>query len=126
MPKQLKGLIVDDDPIMQLVVQRKLDTVPIEHQTVGNGIEAIEELKTKQFDFVLMDINMPQQDGLDAIRWLRDSEDEYFKNIPVFALTTYSTPEHTLEILEAGMNGHLMKPFDLEKLFILLHEKGLR
>jgi CheY-like chemotaxis protein len=125
MSQQLNVLIVDDDPVMQLVVQKKLDTVPILHRTVGNGLEAIEELKTKQFDFVLMDINMPQQDGLDAIRWLRDSEDEYFKNIPVFALTTYSTPEHTVEILEAGMNGHLVKPFDLNKLTDLLKQQGL-
>ena len=125
MSKQLNVLIVDDDPIMQLVVQKKLDTIPISHKTVGNGLEAIEELKSKEFDFVLMDINLPQQDGLDAIRWLRDSEDDYFKTIPVFALTTYSTPEHTQEILEAGMNGHLVKPFDLERLFELLKQQAL-
>ena len=126
MSKQLKVLIVEDDPIMKLVVQKKLDTIPILHRTVGNGLEAIEELKTKQFDFVLMDINMPQQDGLDAIRWMRDSDDIYYKAIPVFALTTYSTPDHTQEILEAGMNGHLVKPFDLEKLNELLVQIGLR
>lgn len=125
MSKQLNVLIVDDDPIMQLVVEKKLDTVTFLHKTVGNGLEAIEALKTKQFDFVLMDINMPQQDGLDAIRWLRDSEDDYYKNIPVFALTTYSTPDHTTEILEAGMNGHLVKPFDLDKLKELLKQQGL-
>jgi len=125
MSKQLNVLIVDDDPVMQLVVQKKLDTVPIRHQTVGNGLEALEALKTKQFDFVLMDINMPQQDGLDAIRWLRDSDEDYFKNIPVFALTTYSTGDHTMEIMEAGMNGHLVKPFDLNKLFELLKSNAL-
>ena len=126
MAKVLTVLIVDDDPIMQLVVQKKLDTIPIAHKTVGNGLEAIEALKTKQFDFVLMDINMPMQDGLDAIRWLRDSEDEYYKNIPVFALTTYSTADHTQEILEAGMNGHLVKPFDLEMLQQLLVQQGIK
>lgn len=127
MASHLKVLIVDDDPIMQLVVEKKLDSnTTIQHKTVSNGIEAIEALKTKEFDFVLMDINMPQQDGLDAIRWLRDSDDDYYKNIPVFALTTYSTPEHTQEILEAGMNGHLVKPFDLAKLTDLLKKQGLQ
>lgn len=125
MPNPLKVLIVEDDPIMQLVVQKKLDTADIQHHAVNNGVEAIEALKEKGYDFVLMDIHMPRQDGLDAIRWLRDSEDEYCKNIPVFALTTYSTPEHTKEILEAGMNGHLVKPFDLDKLQLLLKKQGL-
>jgi CheY-like chemotaxis protein len=124
MTKALKALLVDDDPILQLVVQKKLDTTSIQYKAVSNGLEAIEALKTKEFDFVLMDINMPLQDGLDAIRWLRDSEDAYYKNIPVFALTTYSTPHHTQEILEAGMNGHLVKPFELEKLLELLKTKG--
>jgi two-component system, sensor histidine kinase len=125
MEGKLKVLIVEDDPVMQLVVQKKLDTTSIEHHTVNNGTEAIEALKTKRYDFVLMDIAMPQQDGLDTIRWIRDSKDEYNKNIPVFALTTYSTPEHTEEILEAGMNGHLVKPFDLTKFFELLKKQGI-
>jgi CheY-like chemotaxis protein len=125
MENNLKVLIVEDDPIMQLVVQKKLDTTTIKYDTVSNGIEAIEALKSKRYDFVLMDIAMPHQDGLDAIRWIRDSEDEYCKNIPVFALTTYSTPEHTEEILEAGMNGHLVKPFDLTRFFELLKKQGI-
>lgn len=126
MAANLKVLIVEDDPIMQLVVQKKLDTINILHDTVNNGVEAIEALKSKRYDFVLMDIAMPHQDGLDSIRWIRDSDDEYNKNIPVFALTTYSSLDHTNEILEAGMNGHLVKPFDLEKLFALLDEKGIK
>ena len=126
MAANLKVLIVEDDPIMQLVVQKKLDTTSILHDTVNNGVEAIEALKSKRYDFVLMDIAMPQQDGLDSIRWIRDSDDEYNKNIPVFALTTYSSLDHTNEILEAGMNGHLVKPFDLDKLFALLDEKGIK
>src|SRR5258706_1851191 len=123
--RQLKALIVDDDKIMQHIVQKNLDSIPILHNTVNDGIQAVEELKTKQYDFVLMDIKMPEQDGLDAIRWLRDSEDDYFKKIPVFALTSYSTSHHTKEILEAGMNGHLVKPLDLDKLFELLRANSL-
>jgi CheY-like chemotaxis protein len=125
MATHLRVLIVEDDPIMQLIVQKKLDSTNILHDTVNNGIEAIQALKSKKYDFVLMDIAMPQQDGLDSIRWIRDSGDEYSKNIPVFALTTYSSAEHTEEILSAGMNGHLVKPFDLDKLFELLDNKGI-
>ena len=123
--RQLKALIVDDDPVMQHIVQKNLDSVPIQHNTVSDGTQAVKELKTKQYDFVLMDIKMPEQDGLDAIRWLRDSEDDYYKNVPVFALTTYSTADHTKEILEAGMNGHLVKPLDLDRLIELLKANSL-
>lgn len=125
MATNLRVLIVEDDPIMQLIVQKKLDSTTILHDTVNNGIEAIQALKSKKYDFVLMDIAMPQQDGLDSIRWIRDSGDDYSKTIPVFALTTYSSAEHTEEILNAGMNGHLVKPFDLEKLFELLDKQGI-
>src|SRR6266581_2031713 len=123
--RQLKALIVDDDQIMQHIVEKNLDSIPILYNTVNDGIQAVEELKTKQYDFVLMDIKMPQQDGLDAIRCLRDAEDDYFKKIPVFALTSYSTSEHTREILEAGMNGHLVKPLDVDRLMELLRVSSL-
>ena len=51
MAANLKVLIVEDDPIMQLVVQKKLDTINILHDTVNNGVEAIEALKSKRYDF---------------------------------------------------------------------------
>lgn len=123
--RQVKALIVDDDPIMQHIVQKNLDSIPILHNTVNNGLRAIEELKTKQYHFVLMDIKMPQQDGLDAVRWLRDSGDDYYKKIPVFALTSYSTSDHTKEILDAGMNGHLVKPLDINRLMEFLRTNSL-
>jgi CheY-like chemotaxis protein len=125
MSRTLKVLIVDDDPIMQHIIQKNLDSIPILHHTVNGGFQAIEELKSKQYDFVLMDIRMPQQDGIDAIRWLRDSEDDYNKKLPVFALTAFSSSAHTKEILEAGMNGHLIKPLDLDRLNELLRANGL-
>jgi CheY-like chemotaxis protein len=120
MTKNIHVLIVEDDLVMQMVVQKKLDSEGFRHTTVSNGVEAVKALKDGGFTCVLMDISMPEQDGLDAIRWIRDQDDDYSKQVPVFALTTYSTPEHTAEILEAGMNGHLVKPFDLIKFKELL------
>ncbi len=62
----LKALIVEDDPILQTLHQKALKSLPIESTIAGTGIEAIQDLKNSIFDFVLMDINMPDQDGLDA------------------------------------------------------------
>jgi len=117
MPFQhLKALIVEDDDILQLIMQKSLDGQGIPNKAVSNGIEALRALKSKTFDFIIMDINMPEQDGLDAARWIRDERDDYFKKIPIFALTSYGTPEHTAEIINAGMNEHMVKPFEMRKL----------
>jgi CheY-like chemotaxis protein len=97
-------------------MRKSLDGQGIHNTAVGNGTEAIRALKSKAFDFIIMDINMPEQDGLDAARWIRDERDDYFKKIPIFALTSYGTPEHTAEIINAGMNEHMVKPFEMRKL----------
>jgi CheY-like chemotaxis protein len=118
----LKTLIVEDDEINQMIVQRLLDSIEIQHVTVNNGVKAIEALKTNSYDFVLMDINMPEQDGIDAARWIRQKDDEYSRTVPIFALTLYASKDHTREILEAGMNEHLAKPLDLNSLVKLIEK----
>ncbi|MDH4090279.1 MAG: response regulator [Cyclobacteriaceae bacterium] len=117
---QLKALIVEDDPILQILHQKILTTLSIDSVIASTGDEAIEALKNLQLDFILMDVNMPVQDGLDASRWIRDEKDLKNRDILIFALTSFTTPEHTKEILEAGMNEHLKKPLDSEELKKLL------
>ena len=116
----LKALVVEDDRFIQTIIKTNLNSIGIQNVVASNGIEAIAALKEKQFDFVMMDIHMPQQDGLDATRWIRDVSDGSIRNIPIFALTSYSSPQHTEEILQAGMNEHLVKPFKLENLLDIL------
>ena len=116
---KLKALIVDDDSVLQVVMTKELETVGIQSIVASNGTEAIQRLKNSRVDFVLMDISMPGQDGLDATRWIRDLQDASH-SIPIFAVTSYSTEEHTAEILEAGFNEHFAKPFDLSKLLPIL------
>ena len=112
----LSALIVDDDPVLRLVISKELGTVGIKSTAVSNGTDAIQSLKSSKFDFILMDISMPGQDGLDATRWIRDMKDAVSQNIPIFAVTSFSSEEHSAEILEAGFNEHFTKPFDLDKL----------
>jgi CheY-like chemotaxis protein len=110
----VKVLIVEDNPTYQFIVQEQLKKLDAQFETVSNGTEAIEMLKSKDFTVVLMDINMPEQDGLDAARWIRDIDDPFYKSVPIFALTSFGEEEHTREILEAGMDVHMVKPFDLD------------
>lgn len=118
----LTALIVEDDPVLQLLHQKALKTLSIDSKIAGTGVEAIQALKDFTFDFVLMDINMPEQDGLDAARWIREEQTIRNRDILIFALTSFSSREHTKEILHAGMNEHLTKPLNNEELKKLLNK----
>jgi CheY-like chemotaxis protein len=109
-------LVVEDDAVTRFLNKQILDQDKIQNTVVDSGEKAIEALKAKKFDCVLMDIIMPGEDGMDTVRWIRDSEEEYFRNLPIFALTSFSSEDHTKEILEAGLNGHLVKPLDVAAL----------
>ncbi|MDH5603379.1 MAG: response regulator [Cyclobacteriaceae bacterium] len=122
MRKNLKALVVEDDETAQFITSRVLEIIGIEYNVASNGIEALDMLKTKSYDFVLMDINMPLQDGLDTVRWVRDLEDPYFKELPIFAVTNYDTEAHKKEILSMGMNEHLGKPPDVAELKSLIEK----
>ncbi len=119
--KGLRALIVEDDRMVQTIIKANLASIGISAHAAGNGIEAIEAIKTDKFDFVLMDIRMPDQDGLDATRWIRDIEfSNPIRYVPIFALTSYSSEEHTQEIRDAGMDEHLVKPFRLDSFVKIL------
>jgi CheY-like chemotaxis protein len=119
----LRALVVEDDRVIQTIIKANLQSVGIPAVVANNGIEAIESLKIDAFDFILMDIRMPDQDGLDATRWIRELEviDER-RSIPIFALTTFNSIEHTNEIKRAGMDEHLTKPFQMDKLLPILEK----
>jgi CheY-like chemotaxis protein len=112
---KLTALIVDDDPVVRLIVTKELNTVGIQSHAASNGTEGILSLRKSKFDFILMDISMPGQDGLDATRWIRDMSETVNNGIPIFAVTSFASEEHTKEILDAGFNEHFVKPFDLAK-----------
>ena len=119
--KTLRALVVEDDRMVQTIIKANLESIGIIPLVAGNGVEAIAATKENDFDFILMDIRMPDLDGLDATRWIRDIEmNDDVRQIPIFALTSYSTDAHTQEIIEAGMDEHLVKPFKLENLLPLL------
>lgn len=117
----LRALVVEDDRVIQTIIKANLYSIGIPAVIASNGVEAIKSLKENSFDFILMDIRMPDQDGLDATRWIREVEttgDQ--KSIPIFALTSYNSNQHTEEIRNAGMDEHLVKPFQLDKFLPVL------
>lgn len=82
-----------------------------------NGNEAIDLLKTNDFDIILMDLQMPGMDGFAASRYIRN---EMKNNIPIIALTADIFVNETTECLDAGMNASISKPFEIEDLSKLI------
>ena len=110
-------LLAEDHPTNQKVVQLVLDSVGIEPVIVENGALALEALKRERFDVVLMDMQMPELDGLAATAQLRAHEREAgLPRTPVIMLTANALDEHVKASLEAGADAHLSKPIRADAL----------
>lgn len=105
---RLKILVADDNAINQMVVRTMLESIGHMVAVVSDGQEAVERLRTFDADLVLMDVQMPRMDGLEATRRLR--RDPRFKRLPVLALTAGALPSEHEQCMHAGMNGMVSKP----------------
>ncbi len=109
-------LLAEDNVAAQLVGKRTLEKSGYVVQVAGNGREALQMLEAGKFDLVLMDLEMPQMNGLEATRAIREREAESGQHIPILAMTAYATKEDQQKCLEAGADGYLAKPVRPEKL----------
>jgi len=104
-------LLAEDHPTNQMVVQLILESVGVTPVIVENGAQALERLKAEPFDIVLMDMQMPEMDGLTATIQLRAHERLIgARATPVIMLTANALDEHVRASLEAGADAHLSKP----------------
>lgn len=89
----------------------------------SDGTEAVEKVRcsiSAPYDLVLMDIQMPIMDGIEATKTIRSMEDPRLAKLPIVAMTANAFEEDRQRVLSAGMNGHLGKPIDTDKLFSTL------
>jgi CheY-like chemotaxis protein len=112
---RVRVLVVEDNPIDQLVVQSALRRMGYEPQVVTNGQEALTAHEAEPFDVILMDLQMPELDGLATTRVIRAAEPTG-RRVPILALTASSSDEDRARCEEAGMDEFLSKPLDLELL----------
>ncbi|WP_405369334.1 response regulator [Nonlabens sp. Asnod2-A12] len=113
--KSLEGkkvLIVDDNKINQLVTQKVLEQHDMMHRTASNGKEAVDMVEKESFDFILMDINMPVMNGIEATRRIREFDVE----TPIIALTATNFVDPEKEVYRHGVNSIIVKPYDTEHL----------
>ena len=113
-------LIVDDNEINILIAKRILGKFGVNIDTAFNGEEAIEKVQQNAYNLIFMDIKMPGIDGFETTRIIRAIPGEYFKNIPIIALTASTLHNEYSKFKESGMNGHILKPFKPEEIRDLL------
>jgi len=113
--KTYKVLLADDDPTTQLSTRRLLEKHGSSVKVVENGQDALSELEKEHFDFLLMDVQMPILDGVEATKQIRNSKAK-IKDIPIIALTAYAMTGDREKFLEAGMDDYIPKPVDKDKL----------
>ena len=109
-------LLVEDNPTNQQVARELLQSVGAKVTVTESGLQAIEALRTapQGYDAVLMDIQMPDMDGHQASRHIRGALG--LNSVPIIAMTANAMPSDRQAALEAGMNDHVAKPFDLSNL----------
>lgn len=118
-----KILIAEDDALNQKIATIILQRNGAEVFTVSNGREAIKQLQHNNFDVILMDLHMPEMDGIEATTYIRQVLHNY---IPIIALSASNFDLDLKRCMEAGMNLCISKPFDINNLSQLIKNITLK
>ncbi|MEM8970907.1 MAG: PAS domain S-box protein [Pseudomonadota bacterium] len=119
--RDLRVLLAEDNMTNQLVFRTMIEAAGCKVDTASNGLEALASIERQTYDVVLMDVAMPEMDGLEATRQIRQM-DVPVCEIPIIALTAYALAEDQARCLAAGMDKVLTKPIVRRKLYAALAE----
>ncbi|RMH78188.1 MAG: response regulator, partial [Calditrichaeota bacterium] len=114
----LSVLLAEDNPVNRRLAVRMLEKLGHRVEVAENGKEAVEKWRQGKFDVILMDVQMPEMDGLEATRCIRREEDQTGGHVFIIALTAHAMKGDRERCLTAGMDGYLTKPLkkaDLEQ-----------
>lgn len=118
--KDLRVLLVDDEPDMREMILFVLEYCEVQVKCAASADEALEILKTGKFDILISDIGMPERDGYDLIKTLRELSPEENGTIPAIALTAYARVEDRLRALSSGFQMHVPKPIEPAELLAVI------
>ena len=113
-------LLVEDNEINQQVAREILESADLIVSVAGDGREAVNRVREASFDAVLMDVQMPVMDGYTATQEIR--KDDRFQKLPIIAMTAHAMSGDADRSFKAGMNGHVTKPIEPERLFAELEK----
>lgn len=112
-------LAAEDNELNAEILREMLEMVGVSCDICENGVQVFEAFlgsKPGQYDLILMDVQMPEMNGYEAARAIRNSDHEMARTIPIIAMTANAFTEDIQEALKAGMNAHLSKPVDMRAL----------
>ncbi|MCI5162365.1 MAG: response regulator, partial [Candidatus Electrothrix sp. AX5] len=117
-------LLVEDNKVNQYVALSILKKIDLDADVAENGVQALEMLRKKKYDLVLMDIQMPEMDGFEATRYIRNPNSGVLRpDVPIIAMTADATKEDRDKCFAAGMNDYVPKPVNREQLFAVLQQQ---
>ncbi len=117
-------LLVEDNDLNREIAKFMLEEIGFEVDIACDGddaVHAMEKCEDGWYNYVLMDVQMPIMDGIEATRCIRNSEREYLKQVPIIALTANAFNDDVERCISAGMNAHLAKPFKIEDIITALN-----
>ena len=120
----LSVLYIEDVLTNQLLMKRICSRWDVKISMASNGYEGLKKVKTKQYDIILIDLRMTGADGFDTARKIRKMEDDYFKKVPVIAVTAASLEENIERIRQAGMDDAIAKPISQNRLYEIFKKYG--
>jgi len=123
----LNILIAEDNLLNQKIAVKLLEKKGWLVEVVDNGQKVIDRISTRNFDAVLMDVQMPVLDGLEATKRIREQEKQTGRHIPIVAMTARAMVEDERKCMESGMDGYVSKPIDAAKMYATIEkvlEKG--
>jgi signal transduction histidine kinase/ActR/RegA family two-component response regulator len=115
-------LVAEDNPTNQVLARRLLERHNHRVTVASNGLEALDALEAREFDAVLMDIQMPEMDGLEAVGLWRQRESFRPRRIPIIAMTAHAMKGDRERCMAAGMDGYITKPIQLNEVLRSIEE----
>ena len=113
----IRILLVEDNYMNQILAKKILNKWNLEYHVTNNGKEAIEKLSENDYDIILMDMHMPEMDGYEATKYIRNNMPFPKSNTPIIAITANAVAGEENKCLAAGMNDYISKPFNKKKLY---------
>jgi CheY-like chemotaxis protein len=117
--EQIRGLnilVAEDNAVNQLLIKKVLQRTGCTPDIASNGVDALECIKAKRYDIILMDIQMPEMDGYETTEYIRNKLHSQ-SDIPIIAMTAHAYSSDVTRCIAAGMNDYISKPFDPDDLY---------
>ena len=118
-------LLAEDNEMNQMIALAILEESGFKVDIASDGAKAVEKMQEAPagtYDIILMDVQMPNMDGYEAAKKIREMDDPEKAGIPIVAVTANAFDEDRKDAIEAGMNGHLAKPYDVPSIMATLKD----